>query len=187
MGWFSRVQMEGTHAAEEANAPSMSKKEKAKLEKLAKKNLHKQMASAQLNSEEEDPLAAHYGDVALVDLQSKEQSGRVWTKVGDLAEDHAHRTVLVRGRVHTVRGKGSLAFLVVRETGHTVQCVVQVKDGVVSKGMVKFVTKLNKESIVDVEGVVVVPPKPVEGTSQPVYGIFISVEKQNGCIYVESY
>lgn len=38
----------------------------------------------------------------------------------------------------------------------------------VNKGMIKFVTKLNKESIVDVEGVVVVPSRPVEGTSQPV-------------------
>ena len=33
-----RVQMEGTHAAEDGNAPPLSKKVKAKLEKLAKKN-----------------------------------------------------------------------------------------------------------------------------------------------------
>ena len=156
-------------AMEETNAPPLSKKEKAKLEKLAKKNLHKQMAGAQLNAEEEeDPVAAHYGDVAMENLQSKERSGKAWSKVGDLSTDHAQQTVLVRGRVHTVRGKGSLGFLVVRESGHTVQCVVAYKENVVSKGMIKFVTKLNKESIVDVEGIVVVPPKPVEGTSQPV-------------------
>ncbi|KAG0564520.1 hypothetical protein M758_8G113600 [Ceratodon purpureus] len=156
-------------AMEETTAPPMSKKEKAKLEKLAKKNMLKQMASTQLNADEEgDALAGNYGDVAMESLQSKEKSGRVWTQVGDLGQDHAQQTVLVRGRVHTVRGKGSLGFLVVREAGHTVQCVVQVKDNVVSKGMIKYVTKLNKESIVDVEGLVVVPPKPVEGTSQPV-------------------
>lgn len=159
--------MEGTAAMEETTVPALSKKEKAKLEKLAKKNLHKQMAGAQLNVEEEDPLAANYGDVALENLQSKERSGRGWSKVGDIAGDVAGQTVLVRGRVHTVRGKGSLAFFVVRETGYTVQCVAQLKDKVVSKGMIKFVTKLNKESIVDVEGVVVVPAKPVE-TSQKV-------------------
>lgn len=152
---------------EESTVPALSKKEKAKLEKLAKKNLLKQMAGAQLNVEEEDPLAANYGDVAMENLQSKERSGRAWSKVGDLAGDVAGQTVLVRGRVHTVRGKGSLAFFVVRETGYTVQCVAQLKDNVVSKGMIKFVTKLNKESIVDVEGVVVVPAKPVE-TSQKV-------------------
>lgn len=163
--------MEGPNAPvamEETTAAPMSKKEKAKLEKLAKKNLHKQMANTQLNAEEEDPLAANYGDVAMENLQSKEKSGRVWSRVGDLGGNHAGQTVLVRGRVHTVRGKGSLGFLVVREAGHTVQCVVAVKENVVSKGMIKFVTKLNKESIVDVEGVVIVPPKPVEGTSQPV-------------------
>ena len=159
--------MEGAGVVEEVSGPPMSKKEKAKLAKLAEKNLRKQMQATQLNSEE-DPLAGNYGDVVMENLQSKEMSGRVWTKVGDLAEGHKDQTVLVRGRVHTVRGKGSLGFLVVREAGHTVQCVVAFKDQVVSKGMIKFVTKLNKESIVDVEGVVVVPSKPVEGTSQPV-------------------
>lgn len=148
----------------------MSKKEKAKLAKLEKKNEAKKMAALQLNEvEEEDPLAANYGDVAMEDLQSKEKSGRGWSKVADLDGDRAGQTVLVRGRVHTVRGKGSLGFLVVREAGHTVQCVVAVKESVVSKGMIRFVTKLNKESIVDVEGMVIVPPKPVEGTSQPVW------------------
>jgi aspartyl-tRNA synthetase len=152
----------------QVEAPQMSKKEKAKLAKLEKKNEAKKMAALQLNAEEEDPLAGSYGDVVMENLQSKEKSGRAWSKVGDLDGDHAGQTVLVRGRVHTVRGKGSLGFLVVREAGHTVQCVVAVKENVVSKGMIKFVTKLNKESIVDVEGVVIVPPKPVEGTSQPV-------------------
>lgn len=154
----------------QVEAPQMSKKEKAKLAKLEKKNEAKKMAALQLNEAEEgeDPLAANYGDVAMEDLQSKAKSSKAWTKVADLAGDRAGHTVLVRGRVHTVRGKGSLGFLVVREAGHTVQCVVAVKENVVSKGMIKFVTKLNKESIVDVEGVVIVPPKPVEGTSQPV-------------------
>lgn len=163
--------MEGTNAPvamEETAAPTLSKKEKAKLAKLAEKKLKKEMAAAQLNQEEDDPLAGNYGDVVMENLQSKEKSCRVWTNVGDLGQDHSGQTVLVRGRVHTVRGKGSLGFLVVREAGHTVQCVAAVKENVVSKGMIKYVGKLNKESIVDVEGVVVVPPKPVEGTSQPV-------------------
>ena len=40
----------------------------------------------------------------------------------------------------------------------------------VSQGVIKFVTKLNKKSVVDVEGVAVVLPKPVEGTGQSVSG-----------------
>ncbi|KAL3675014.1 hypothetical protein R1sor_024962 [Riccia sorocarpa] len=76
------------------------------------------------------------------------------------------QTVLVRGRVHAVRGKGKMAFLVVREAGYTVQCLASVAENVVSKQMLKFISSLNKESIVDVEGKVSVPPGEIAGTSQ---------------------
>jgi len=154
---------------EETNPPAaISKKAAAKAAKLAQKAMLKQASEMTLSTEEVDPLADNYGDVAMENLQSKEQSGKVWCKVGDLNVEHEGQTILVRGRVHTVRGTGKLAFLVVRESGHTVQCVISVKENVVSKGMVKFVTKINKESIVDVEGLVTVPAKPIEGTSQKV-------------------
>lgn len=158
---------------EEASPPAaMSKKAAAKAAKLAQKAMLKQASEMTLTTEEVDPLAGNYGDVAMENLQSKEQSGKVWCKVGDLNAEHEGQTVLVRGRVHTVRGTGKMAFLVVRESGHTVQCVISVQENVVSKGMVKFVTKINKESIVDVEGLVSVPAKPIEGTSQKVIPIW---------------
>ena len=166
---FSRILL----AMEDANPPAaISKKAAAKAAKLAQKAMLKQASEMTLSTEEVDPLAANYGDVAMENLQSKEQSGKVWCKVGDLNVEHEGQTILVRGRVHTVRGTGKLAFLVVRESGHTVQCVISVKENVVSKGMVKFVTKINKESIVDVEGLVTVPAKPIEGTSQKVIPIW---------------
>lgn len=59
--------MEGAGAMEEDNAPPMSKKEKAKLVKLAEKNLRKQMQAAQVHTEEEDPLAGNCGDMAMED------------------------------------------------------------------------------------------------------------------------
>ena len=115
-----------------------------------------------------DPLAASYGDVPFEALQSREMSGRVWTQVSRLDASMSGRTVLIRGRCHAVRGKGKISFLVVRETGYTIQIVFQVKENLVSKGLVKFVTSLPKESIVDVEGIVDAPDTPINGTTQQV-------------------
>lgn len=49
------------------------------------------------------------------------QSGRVWTRVHDLTPALAGQTVLVRARLHAVRGKGKSAFLVLRQRTDTVQ------------------------------------------------------------------
>ena len=68
---------------------------------------------------EDDPLAAQYGDTALV--QSQVITGRVWTRLAQLTPDRAGQTVLVRGRVHTVRGKGKSAFLILRQATSTLQ------------------------------------------------------------------
>ncbi len=48
-------------------------------------------------------------------LQSKEISRRKWLAVRSLDTAMQGHTVLVRGRVHTVRGTGKMAFLVVRK------------------------------------------------------------------------
>ncbi|KAI7987133.1 Aspartate--tRNA ligase 2, cytoplasmic [Camellia lanceoleosa] len=59
-----------------------------------------------------------------------------------------------------------MAFLVVRERGFTVQCVLSVAPDVVSPQMVKFATGLSKESYVDVEWTISVPKDPIIGASQ---------------------
>ena len=68
-----------------------------------------------------DPLlvAGKYGLAPRV--QSQAVTGKVWTEVGALTAARAGAAVLVRGRVHAVRGKGKSAFLVLREKGCTVQ------------------------------------------------------------------
>lgn len=68
---------------------------------------------------EDDPLAAQYGDTPLV--QSQAITGRVWTRLAQLTPDRAGQTVLVRGRVHAVRGKGKSAFLILRQGTSTLQ------------------------------------------------------------------
>ena len=74
--------------------------------------------------------------------------------------------MLVRGRIHTVRGKGKSAFLVLRQSTATVQGVLFVDDATVSKGMVKYASQIPRESIVDVEGTLAVPQNAVKSCSQ---------------------
>jgi aspartyl-tRNA synthetase len=83
-----------------------------------------------------------------------------------------HLQVLLRGRVHTVRGKGKSAFLVLRQQSATVQCAMFVDDVTVSKGMVKYTSSISRESIVDIEGKVVVPEGAIQGCSQQVGGCY---------------
>jgi len=112
---------------------------------------------------EDDPLAANYGDTALV--QSAEVTGRVWTRLAALGPQLSGQRVLVRGRVHAVRGKGKSAFLILRQQTSTLQVVFFVDDAQVSKGMVKYVCALTKESVLDLEGVVTVPESAITGAS----------------------
>ncbi|XP_030475496.2 aspartate--tRNA ligase 2, cytoplasmic-like [Syzygium oleosum] len=149
-----------------------AKKEEAKLEKLRRRLESSAAVSAAASPPgEEDPLAASYGEVPLSDLQSKEEVGEPYTEVGALSEEMKKKasSVLVRGRAQAVRAVGKkMAFVVVREKGFTVQCVVTEQEGSVSRQMVKFVASLNRESIVDVHGTLTVPSSPIKGASQQV-------------------
>ncbi|XP_076930742.1 aspartate--tRNA ligase 2, cytoplasmic-like [Bidens hawaiensis] len=151
-----------------------AKKEAAKAEKLRRRQ-EAAMATAAASGvsgvsiDGPDPLAANYGDVPIADLQSKEVSGRVWTPVSALTDELKDRTVLIRGRVQAIRAVGNkMAFLMVRERGYTVQCVLTVVPDVVSARMVKFAAAISKESFVDIEGAVTVPPEELKGASQQV-------------------
>lgn len=54
------------------------------------------------------------------------------------------------------------------------QCVLTVKPELVSSQMVKYATSLSKESIIDVEGVVTIPEKPITGATQQQVEVQIS-------------
>ncbi|XP_030947319.1 aspartate--tRNA ligase 2, cytoplasmic isoform X3 [Quercus lobata] len=148
-----------------------AKKEAAKLEKLKRRQeaAEAAVASGVQSLSMEDPLADNYGDVPLLDLQSKVAPGtRVWTKIGKLAEPLKDQYVLVRGRAQRIRAKGKTAFVVLRKKGFTVQCVLTEQDGVISRPMLKYAAGLTRESIVDVEGVVSVPGITINSTTQQV-------------------
>jgi len=114
-------------------------------------------------SAEDDPLCGNYGDLALI--QSESVSGRTWTRLSSIDDSLLGSRVLVRGRVHAVRGKGKSAFLVLRQGTSTLQVVLFVDEVSVSKGMVKYVSALPKESVVELEGLVARPAAPLTGVT----------------------
>ncbi|GAB4825978.1 Aspartate--tRNA ligase 2, cytoplasmic [Ancistrocladus abbreviatus] len=148
-----------------------AKKEAAKQEKLRRRQeASASAASAALaDASIEDPLSDNYGDVLLKDLQSKSSTGRKWTEVKYLTAELKEKEVLVRGRAQAIRAVSKkMAFVVVRERGFTVQCVLSVSPDKVSQQMVKYATVLSRESFVDIEGVVSVPDGPIKGATQQV-------------------
>ncbi|KAB2619164.1 aspartate--tRNA ligase [Pyrus ussuriensis x Pyrus communis] len=149
-----------------------AKKEAAKQEKLRRRQEQEALAAAarSLSVDEQDPLAANYGDVPLIELQSKTaEDVSHWTEVGSLTNALENRSVLIRGRAQTIRAVGkNMAFVVVRERGFTVQCVATVQPDTVSRQMVKYIAGLSRESIIDIEGVVSVPSVEIKGTTQQV-------------------
>eukprot|EP00891_Asterochloris_glomerata_P001357 jgi/Astpho2/1357/Aster-06218 len=120
--------------------------------------------AALTQSDPNDPLRQQYGDSPLI--QSRSVTGRKWTAIDKLTPALEGQKVLVRARVHTVRGKGKSCFLVLRQRTATGQAVLFANDTTVSKGMVKYASTLSRESLVDLEGTVVVPKEPVASCSQ---------------------
>lgn len=60
-----------------------------------------------------------YGDYPFI--KSTFRSDRVWTAIKDVNEELEGKEVLVRARIHKVRGKGNNCFIVLREGFATLQ------------------------------------------------------------------
>ena len=105
-----------------------------------------------------DPCADKFGDQPLNRSEGDPEIRfqKVYTAVKDLDASKADSEVRVRCRVHQIRGKGRMCFLVLRESYATVQAVLSVCD-TISKGMVTFASRIHNESIVEVVAQVVVP------------------------------
>ncbi|KAE9606356.1 putative aspartate--tRNA ligase [Lupinus albus] len=144
-----------------------AKKEAAKQEKLRRKQEYAALSSTAVN-DDNDPLGANYGDIPLVELQSKTPVDvNRWSRVEWLETSMEGKNVMIRGRVQTIRPVGKkMVFLVIRENGYTVQCLVQSQPDLVSIQMVKFAASLSRESIVDVEGNVSLPDAPIKAATQ---------------------
>lgn len=76
------------------------------------------------------------------------------------------QNVVVRARVHTLRAQGSkMVFINLRQRVDSVQALLTLAEGKISKPMVKWVEKLQVESIVLVEGIVKKAPEEVKSAS----------------------
>lgn len=95
-----------------------------------------------------------YGDYPFI--RSTFQSGRKWTSLAQIDDALEGQEVLVRARVHNIRGKGNNCFIVLRENFFTLQTLA-FKTETISKEMIKYMTGVPNESIVDIVGTVVKP------------------------------
>ncbi|KAK6483035.1 aspartate--tRNA ligase [Huso huso] len=152
--------------AEELQAQSKKavKKQQKEAEKAAKKaEKQAKLAAEQQSTDEEDFAKDRYGLSPLV--QSQHKLDRVLVRVQDLTPEKTDQLLWLRARIHTSRAKGKQCFLVLRQQQFNIQALVAVGDRA-SKQMVKFAANINKESIVDVEGVVRKVDQKIESCSQ---------------------
>jgi len=146
---------------------NQKKKDAKKAEKANKKAAHKAESGKDATADDKDDgpdvSTGKYGVQQM--NQSRDKPNIVITHIGSLNTSLNDKTVNIRGRLHTSRAKGKQCFMVIRQQQVTVQCLVAVSDKV-SKQMVKFSSHISKESIVDVEAVVVKVGDKIEACTQ---------------------
>ncbi|CAO2195769.1 unnamed protein product [Urochloa humidicola] len=152
--------------------PKKPSKEERKIAKAAQRN-HQPQDEDEDEGADGDPgavVARNYGDIPVEIFQTSPASSRHWMEVSELVPNAAGRAVLLRGWAQSIRSVGKkLVFLILRDRLATVQCVlVRGDDVVVTETMLRFVRGLPKESFVEVEGLVLLPTKPVNRTTQQV-------------------
>lgn len=150
------------------------KKQMKEAEKAAKKAERKaQTQASQEAIQEEDVSVGNYGETGLI--RSKEKhTDRKFTDIKNLKPDLENERLWLRGRLHTSRAKGKQCFIVLRQQSYTVQGLIAVNERI-SKQMIKFVSNITKESIVDVEAVVKRVPSKIESCTQK--DVEIHIEK----------
>jgi aspartyl-tRNA synthetase len=122
---------------------------------------------AQLKKDPNDPCASQFGEKNLLDPQINTREEIL--SINELNETMSGQNVKIRGRIHNIRAKGRINFIVLRESGDkisTIQCVLLQAE--TSKGMLNYVKRIPNESVVEIRGEVVVPEKRVESCTQTV-------------------
>jgi aspartyl-tRNA synthetase len=152
---------ENAPAAEGGAAPPS----KAALKKAAKEKAKAEKAAALAAQEEARKAALAASDTA-VGLYGKLPETEDFVSALDflqLGDEHYEKEVTVVGRVDTTRSQSAkLGFLTLRQKGKKLQTVIAAPpEGPVSRLMVKWVTGLNVNSIVQVTGVAKKPAVPI--------------------------
>jgi len=144
----------------------------------SKQKQQQQQIGEKKGPELKHPDDAPFGNLGII--QSAWRTDRSWTQIKALNAAMANKEVWLRGRVHRTRGKGKVAFILLRAGPTSVQCVLDAQT--TSPDMVKYASGLAAESIIDIFGKVATVPKPVDSASQKdveimvsrVYGVSIS-------------
>ncbi|XP_022687317.1 aspartate--tRNA ligase, cytoplasmic-like isoform X1 [Varroa jacobsoni] len=148
------------------------KKAQKEAEKAARKAAHKAAGKengSDLNKQtgaagdEVDGSQGLYGQYPMI--QSTEKLQREMIEISQCTLERADQMVWLRGRLHTSRAKSKQCFFVLRQQHYTLQCLLDVSEGT-SKQMLKFISAIPKETIVDVEGKLVKSPLKIESCSQ---------------------
>lgn len=155
--------------AEASKGPSKSElkkrtKEAEKAKKAAEKAAKQAELEAQKAAAEVDFATEFYGKLPLNQSQSRPRRSR--TQIASLTPELDGQPVLLRARVQTSRMQGSkMVFFVLRQRIDSVQALLTVSEGKVSKQMAKWAGGLAMESIVLVEGTVKKAPEIIKSAT----------------------
>jgi nondiscriminating aspartyl-tRNA synthetase len=152
-----------------------------------KENISKKIVKNPLKKENKQIRKKAIENVTLVDQEdvSKEKYGvikiiqseqfyeeRNFVHIQDLNTNYSDKLLWIRGRLHTSRAKGKQCFIVIRQQFHTIQGLVAVNEKI-SKQMVKFISTVTKESIIDIQAKVQKVPNLIESCTQKYVEIHI--------------
>ncbi|KAL2743887.1 hypothetical protein V1477_007763 [Vespula maculifrons] len=151
-------------AGEELSKKALKKQQK-EAEKAVKKAERKAQVQMQQDAiDKEDISVGKYGQLNMI--QSKEAyKERNFIHVKELNKKLENQTVWLRGRLHTSRAKGKQCFIVLRQQSYTVQGLAAVNEQI-SKQMIKFISNITKESIIDIEAIIKIVPAIIESCTQ---------------------
>ncbi|KAI0004316.1 aspartyl-tRNA synthetase [Russula compacta] len=144
-----------------AKAAEKERKAAEKATRLAEQQREK--AEAEEREARLDFAREFYGKLPL--NQSQSRSGVSRQQIASLSSELDGETVVIRARVHTLRGQGNKVFIKLRQRTDSVQAMLSVVEGKVSKPMVKWASGLSDESIVLVEGIVQKSPEEIKGAT----------------------
>jgi nondiscriminating aspartyl-tRNA synthetase len=164
------VKQEASAKNKEKNAEKARKKAEKEAKKVAQR-----LEREKREREKRERLAAvkqdNFGDSKLV--QSQVVTGKVWTEIAALDTTLDGKEVTIRGHLHTSRAVGKGAFVLIRSSLFSVQGVC-FESKEISNAMIKYISGLPSESVVDVTGIITVPDKPVDSATQSSVEISIS-------------
>ena len=156
-------------AAEKAAKEEKKRKQREERERREREKLEK------LKNAASEDLSHVFGDTPMIQSASKSEEGiNRWTRIEALSTEMEGKKVLVRGFLHTARGVGKGAFVLLRSSLYTVQCVA-FESATIPSTMIKYMTGVPVESVVDVYGTLTVPKHAVEGATQS--QVEVQVEK----------